>query len=406
MLGAAFVVLTLGAAPLFTSAADHIDASAFGSIGSPGGPFAPNSINGERDINDVYAFQGSVASRTVLVMTTNPAINLFGGKFGSNVRYILNVDTNGDAVQDVAYVVRFDNRNEGNGNRNDGAHNNHDDGDNNNAAGGGNQGNGAGNVDTGNQSYTVERFTGSNAVSLAQGDVIGSGSTEGDGTASLTGDGKVFAGVRSDPFFFDLTGFAGTLFKIGTDKLGVNPTDFFVSLNTNAIVLEVPDSQLGGAIGVWGQTTWWDGTAWQPGDQMGRPAINTVFNTILVEPAPGAASLSKNQFNATPPSQQRTAFGGKFRTNVITTLTNINAVLMTGQPDYTVSAAQGLADFLLPDVLTYDTATIAGALNGRDLNDDVIDIELGITTNGSVTSDGVGPHGDYMSTFPYLGAAH
>ena len=81
-------------------------------------------------------------------------------------------------------------------------------------------------------------------------------------------------------------------------------------------------------------------------------------------------------------------------------------MLGTGAPDYTLAQAQGLADFLLPDVLTYDTATIAGSLNGRDLNDDVIDIELGITTNGSVTSDGVGPHSDYLAVFPYLGVPH
>ena len=81
-LGAALVVLTLGAAPILSSAADHIDASAFGSLGTPGGAFNPVSQHGERDINDVYAFQGSDASRTVLAMTTNPAINAFGGKFG------------------------------------------------------------------------------------------------------------------------------------------------------------------------------------------------------------------------------------------------------------------------------------------------------------------------------------
>jgi len=366
-LGAALVALTVGAAPILSNAADHIDASAFGSLGTPGGAFNPVSQNGERDINDVYAFQGSNASRTVLAMTTNPAINAFGGKFGSNVRYILNVDRNGDAVQDLAFVVRFDN--------------------------------GA----AGNQRYTVTRYTGANAVSLKTGVVRGSGSTAGTGKAALAGDGKVFAGVRSDPFFFDLTGFVGTLFDIGDDALGDNPTDIFTGFNTNAIVIEVPDDQLGGKIGVWGQTTWWNGTAWMAGDQMGRPAINTVFNTSLVDPG---ASTTKNQFNATPPSKQRTAFDGKFRTNVITTLTNINAVLGTGAPDYTVAQAQGLADFLLPDVLTYDTATIAGSLNGRDLNDDVIDIELGITTNGSVTSDGVGPHSDYLAVFPYLGAPH
>jgi hypothetical protein len=365
--GAALVVLTIGAAPLLSSAADHIDASAFGSLGTSGGAFNPMSMHGERDINDVYAFQGHDASRTVLVMTTNPAINAFEGKYGANVRYILNVDRNGDAVQDLAYVVRFD----------DGA--------------------------LGNQHYTVTRYTGANAVSLKVGDVRGSGSTAGNGMAALKGDGRIFAGVRSDPFFFDLTGFVGTLFHIGSDALGSTPTDFFAGLDTNAIVIEVPDDQLGGKIGVWGQTTWWNGSSWMPGDQMGRPAINTVFNTKLVDTN---ATADKNLFNATPPSKQRTADGGQFRTNVITTLTHINAVLGTGHPDYTTAQAQGLADFLLPDILTYDTATRAGSLNGRAPTDDVIDIELGITTNGAVTSDGVSAHHDYLSSFPYLGNPH
>lgn len=107
-LGAALVVLTFGAAPLLSSAADHIDASAFGSLGTSGGPFNPMSVNGERDIADVYAFQGADSHRTVLAMTTNPLSNKYGTKFGANVRYILNVDRTGDAVQDLAYVVRFD----------------------------------------------------------------------------------------------------------------------------------------------------------------------------------------------------------------------------------------------------------------------------------------------------------
>jgi hypothetical protein len=374
-LGAAIVVLSVGAAPFLASAADHIDASAFGSLTQDNGvTFNPISVNGERDINDVYAFQGADPSLTALVMTTNPAINAFGGKFGANVRYILNVDNNGDAVQDLAYVVRFDNGAQG------------------------------------NQQYTIERFNGANAVTLAHGNVRGEGSTAGDGTTSLKGDGRAFAGVRSDPFFFDLSGFVGTLFHIGPDRLSNspactlnNPTDLFTGFNTNAIVIEVPDDQLGGNIGVWGETQWSDGSTWFPGDQMGRPAINTVFNTKLVD---ANASATKNLFNATPPSQQRTADGGQFRTNIITTLTNVNAVLGTGAPDYTVSQAQGLADFLLPDVLTYNTATAAGGLNGRALSDDVIDIELGITTNGSVAGDCVGPHTDYQSTFPYLGVPH
>jgi len=157
-------------------------------------------------------------------------------------------------------------------------------------------------------------------------------------------------------------------------------------------------------IGVWGQTQYWDNGMWHAADQMGRPAINTVFNTPLV----GASGTTKNQFNETPPSQQRTAFNGQFKTNVVNTLMNINAALGTGCDDYDAATAGAIANILLPDVITYDTTTAANGthLNGRALADDVIDAELGITTNGCVTSDGVGPHSDYMSTFPYLGTPH
>jgi hypothetical protein len=308
-------------------------------------------------------------------MTTNPAINLFGGSFGTDVKYVINVDRNGNALVDLAYVWTF------------------------------------GPVSDGAQRYTVTRYTGLNATSLKTGVVIATGSTAGNGTASGKGSAKVFAGVRSDPFFFDLTGFIGTVFGIGDDDLSVldgNATDFFAGLNTNAVVIEVPDDALATNIGVWGSTLYRSDGAWVRADQMGRPAINTVFNNSLVDPNAGT---TKNQFNKTLPSNQRTAYDGKFRDNIIATLTNINAVLGTttafGCSDYDAGTAGAIADILLPDLITYDTTTAAnGPLNGRALADDVIDVELGLTTNGCVTTDGVGAHGDYLSTFPYLGVPH
>ena len=67
-----------------------------------------------------------------------------------------------------------------------------------------------------------------------------------------------------------------------------------------------------------------------------------------------------------------------------------------------------LATVLLPDVLNYDfsKATNYAALNGRRLLDDVIDISLNLVTGGTVTTDNVGPHTDYLSEFPYLGTPH
>jgi hypothetical protein len=54
----------------------------------------------------------------------------------------------------------------------------------------------------------------------------------------------------------------------------------------------------------------------------------------------------------------------------------------------------------------FDYSSSAGFLNGRRLQDDVIDIELSRVTNGKITGDGVGPHTDYLSDFPYLGNPH
>jgi len=43
--------------------------------------------------------------------------------------------------------------------------------------------------------------------------------------------------------------------------------------------------------------------------------------------------------------------------------------------------------------------------NGRTLTDDVADLFFSIYTNGKVT-DKVGPHGDLLDQFPYLGPPH
>lgn len=376
LVAAAALTLALGGAPLLVTGADHLDAPALGGLTNMGGDFAPHSEHGDRDINDVYVFEGSMAKRTVLAMTTNPAVNLFGGEFGTNVRYIINVDTDGDVKPDIKYVWRF-------GAEADGA-----------------------------QAYVVQRYSGDGVKGLRGGKLVGFGSTGDADSAVGIGDTWVFAGQRSDPFFFDLTGFVGTVFGIGDDNLEViddNANDFFAELNTNAVVIEVPDRELGGGdIAVWGTTMYRSDGEWIAGDQMGRPAINTVFNNALVDDNAGA---TKDAFNRTKPSRQRTALDGQFKANIIATLTNINQVLGTddafGCSDYTRAQARVLARILLPDVITYNVKTEAeGPLNGRALADDVIDVELGLTTNGCVTSDGVDAHSDYLSTFPYLGEPH
>jgi len=73
---------------------------------------------------------------------------------------------------------------------------------------------------------------------------------------------------------------------------------------------------------------------------------------------------------------------------------------------YSPTQADQIAKILLPDILTFDFSSSAGFLNGRRLQDDVIDISLNLVTNGKIKGDGVGPHTDYLSEFPYLGRPH
>jgi hypothetical protein len=92
---------------------------------------------------------------------------------------------------------------------------------------------------------------------------------------------------------------------------------------------------------------------------------------------------------------------------------------LDSEGSYTTAQAQALAGILIPDVLPYSrTSALPAPLNGRALNDDVIDTELNIVTGGdplglfgrdatgAVPGDGVGPHADYLSSFPYLGVPH
>ena len=381
--GAALVALTIGAAPILTRAADHLDAPALGGT-VVNGQIAPHSEHGDRDINDVYVFRApDNANRTVIAMTVNPAINLFGGTFGRNVRYVFNIDRNGDNRADLAYVARFSRAEADN------------------------------DSPFLEQDYRIKKYTGSDARSLEDGVTVAWGETN-EGNATTKNSLKAWAGVRSDPFFFDLTGFIGTttFLKTGTavggDALGKDPTDFFLNLNTNAIVLSIPNSQLPDNIGVWATTSYFKDGRWRKADQMGRPAINTVFNP----------AADKDLFNRTAPNVQATAYDGKFRKNVVAGLKFFSSLDSEGA--YSDAQAAALAAVLIPDVLVYSrSSSLPAPLNGRALADDVIDAELNVTTGGdpldlfpgrnatgAVPGDGVGPHTDYLATFPYLGKPH
>jgi hypothetical protein len=201
-------------------------------------------------------------------------------------------------------------------------------------------------------------------------------------TTDLGGEVKIIAGLFDDPFFFDLANFLATDFSC-TDE-----SNFFTGFNTLAIVFEFPAEELEGTVGIWARTMLGDNQI----DRMGRPAINTVFipNNIF-EPA-GSEPSQRNAFNSGKPQHDQRDFRGE--------------VVDTLEIFYGAGNAEGLADFLLPDVLIVDFSSTAGFLNGRQLANDVIDIELGIVTDGAVTTDCVGNDSAFSNAFPYLAPAN
>jgi hypothetical protein len=147
-------------------------------------------------------------------------------------------------------------------------------------------------------------------------------------------------------------------------------------------------------------------------DQMGRPAINTVFNFF------GSAEV-KNGYNKTLPfagSSNAAAFKGIFdalQTYIFLDPTEFENILGIDNA--------ALSGVLAVDVLGSDKASASayGSLNGRALGDDVIDVTLLLAfadqsaagannpVKDGVSSDNVSANDKaFSSTFPYLATPH
>ena len=366
------LALVAGSAVLRVGAADHLD--------------APTVKSDHRiDINDVFVFEGANPSNTVLVMTTNVHAGFLSGTtFRAGAAYEFKIDNNGDAIEDVAYRIKF--------------------------------GDPRGDL---SQQIHVQRADGAaNPVSGGGGKLVAKGSS--GETLSVAGGGMAWAGLADDPFYFDLVGFSGFKGDLLAEILGDGLTapellaaittnictstpapNFFAGFDATAIVLEVPDSALDGGnatgvIGVWGETAVVEGGVLTQVERMGLPTINTVFNHT---------DPTKEAYNRANPSGDAALVGGNisFLVSTITGLAEALGALPPGFDEAGYGAA--VAGLLTPDVITYDTDSTASfaALNGRALNDDVINVAYGAVSSGVLTDDCVDEDNTLSGAFPYLG---
>src|SRR5580698_11447785 len=300
------------------------------------------------NVTDLYAFPKPGNDRkSILIIdvhpshTFDPQLPTTTVPFASEALYELKIDTNGDAVADIAYSIRFSP---------------------------------FANVA---QTATLRRVEGAQATGTGDdGQVIVEGapvSLQREAHVTEAGDYRFFAGWRSDPFFFDPLGAVNNLHFTGKD--------FFIDKDVCSIVLEVPNSALGPKeVGLWMRTLDSSAGSWVQADRGARPGqgpflVGDQINAYLAaEPVDDARFIP------------------------------VFAHSLEHAGGYTRDEALRVARTLLPDILHFDpTRPASYPTNGRSLTDDVQDGFLSIFTNGKVTTDGVGAHGDLLTEFPYLG---
>ena len=303
------------------------------------------------DITDLYAFpKPGDLSKSILILNVhmsfgvNPTGPTTTEPFAPGALYEIKIDTDGDAIADISYSLQF--RSSGDG----------------------------------KQSATLRRIQGPAAAGPGDwGEVVVAEAPVSAGRRALVttaGECRLFAGWRSDPFFFDANG--------NFNKMQFTGDDFFADKNVCSIVLEVPNVALGTSkLGLWARTLEKTGDSWVQADRGGRP-----LQAVFLASGDRAAYLSGE-----PADDER--FIGVFA----------HELEHTG--GYTSQNAREVAKNLLPDILPYDPWRPASFPdNGRTLTDDVVDIFFSVLTNGKVTGDEVGPHGDLLEEFPYLGPPH
>ena len=303
------------------------------------------------NLTDLYAFpKPGHAGKSILVMNVHPSVGVnptgptTDEPFSPNALYELRIDTDGDAIANITYQVRF----------------------------------------SSSKGWalaaTLRRFEGVQPLGFSDGgQVLIDQAPVSLGPMALVaeaGDYRFFAGWRSDPFFFDTQG--------ALNNLQFTGADFFAVGDVCSIVLEVPNAALGaGEIALWHRTLDKSDGRWVQADRAARPSQEVFL-----------AGDQKSTYLAGEPAEDA-RFVAVFA----------HSLEHTG--GYSPAEATRVAKSLLPDVLRYDPLQPASfPVNGRTLTDDVMDVFLPMITNGKVPTDKVGPHKDLLDEFPYLGPPH
>ena len=234
------------------------------------------------------------------------------------------------------------------------------------------------------------------------------------------GDLRLFAGLRDDPFFFDLVAYQQTVATVSPQFTDPG-TDFFDGLGTLAIVIGIDsdlltDDGANPVLSVWSSTVRADaaplkGSASKGAknasqvDRMGRPAINTALIDLF-----GAMPSLTDDYNTADDPSSWSQFEAEMEAN-LTALDTLDGVVGNTLLPPMVAAQVFAADTLLIDTnQPLCDAYLAVELGvpqcgGRTLQRDVIDDTLGAVVGPGV-SDFVDDTNTFLASFPFIGPAN
>jgi hypothetical protein len=314
------------------------------------------------DLCDLYAFQAPAdPSRTVLILNANPQADALH----PDAIYRLNIDNDGDCLTDIAITWVYSKPQNGKQTVNVF-------------------------VVKGAESRSVEPV-GTKIVSDAE---VSFGAKP---NIVKSGAYTVFAGSRSDAFFFDYDGIKNLFDTSGGRNFtaphlgGKSPwtgVDSNTEANVFSMAIELPTNELAPKpeIHIWGRCSVRRDGKLLHVDRAGHPSVSSFFNT----------DETKEEYNASEPVNDRKRWLELF----------IHLMGHTGNYTREEATAEIDKDRILPDMLSFDPSKPAKYPNGRVFTDDVIDHRLAFLSKGDIPPDGLKPHTDTLQTFPYLGTPH
>ena len=307
----------------------------------------------EYDLTDLYVFDAETGPRTVFIMDINPATKADGKQsFGNNGVYSFHIASNreltGKGITITAHVV--------------------------------------------SNEVVVGIVDQANPAVGSLGTEVGRARL--DAEATLSNGIRIWTGAARDPFVGNSEGIIKFNQEFDNSKLDLaafdKGQDFFRTLYTSAIVMEVPNQLLPPQIAVFASSAMYNIDKWEQVNRLAHPLMTHLFihnNAMEVSEhvghRPDRDTTRKYALSA----------------NVL------KATVLDARMKDTVGYADKIADRLLPDLLTYRVGTKAAytvdSVNGRRPSDDAMGVALSLFVGRTVT-DRANTFDRHTKSFPYV----